>query len=98
MNKFSMLFLILMISACSYMAYNLFNTYKYEGDIKVGNKYLQSYQFRENQDPFEEIKIDTVEVLDMKDGYVKFKLSYWSDGAFLSAEEEVLRRIIKDIE
>ena len=43
----------------------------YNNRPKVGQKYLYSHNYV-SQDPFLEIKPDTVKVLDYKDGYILF--------------------------
>lgn len=45
--------------------------YNNDAIIKINMVYLFSYKW-ETEDPFEKIKIDTVRVLDIKKGYVKF--------------------------
>lgn len=40
-------------------------------DIQIGEKYLYSHDW-DSQDPFEDIKIDTVKVLNIKGDYVQW--------------------------
>jgi hypothetical protein len=44
-------------------------------EIKVGDTYLFSLQW-EKENPFEEVKIDTVKVLNIKNDYVQYKFNW----------------------
>lgn len=43
--------------------------------VKIGDTYLFSLQW-EKENPFEEVKIDTVKVLDIKNDYVQYKYNW----------------------
>ena len=43
--------------------------------VKIGETYLFSLQW-EKENPFEEVKIDTVKVLDIKNVYVQYKYNW----------------------
>ena len=65
----------------------------------IGNKYSTEYKFDKN-DPFEKIRYDTVIILDLKDGYVKYqpvKFFYIKDTNmyFSTHEEYFLKKIVK---
>lgn len=67
-------------------------------ELNVGDKYLHSFYW-DNENPFEVRDIDTASILDIKDGYVKFRLSYGKDGGFVITSSKIrsfLRRI-KDL-
>lgn len=44
-------------------------------NVNVGDIYLFSFQW-DNENPFENIKIDTVKVLDIKNDYVQYKYGW----------------------
>lgn len=65
----------------------LINTQNY----KVGEKYLLSFDWEE-KNPFENIRIDTVKVTGVKDGYVEWE---YKNGFRQSSEEKIFERIVK---
>ena len=77
--------------------FSRWNRYSYDGEIKIGEKYLQSFEWEAYEVPFREVKIDTIQVLDMKNGYIKYKIYPWKS-EFVSMEEKIFRSTIKGIE
>lgn len=73
------------------------NTYIYKGDISIGETYLVSFDW-DNEDPFREARIDTLRVLDMDRGFVKIEYFNGHMSSIKSSvSEKVFRRIIKPI-
>ncbi len=65
-----------------------------EDQIIIGKLYFHSYRY-DNDNPFEKANIDTVEVLNIKDGYVQYKFT--SSRYPSSTSMRMFRRTAKNI-
>lgn len=64
-----------------------------EVEIKVGDSYLHSLDY-DNEDPFEEVNIDTVKVVSIKQGYVQWE---YKDGFRLSGKLKYFKHRVRII-
>lgn len=65
-----------------------------EIEVKAGERYLYSLDY-DNEDPFEEIRVDTVKVIGIKNGYVQWE---YKNGIRLSCKLKYFKhwtRVIK---
>lgn len=60
-------------------------------DFKVGEKYLLSFDWEE-ENPFENIRVDTVKVTGVKKGYIQWE---YKNGFRQSSEEKIFSRLVK---
>lgn len=60
-------------------------------NFKVGEKYLLSFDWEE-ENPFENIRIDTVKVTGVKNGYVQWE---YKNGFRQSSDEKIFERLVK---
>ena len=90
--------LLITIIICGYVLSSVYdNTYIYKGDIGIGETYLVSFDW-DNEDPFRETEIDTLRVLDMDRGFVKIEYFNGHMSSIKSSvSEKLFRRIIKPI-
>ena len=44
-------------------------------NVKVGEKYTFSFEYNRMKDPFKNVHVDTITILDIKNNYVKWKYS-----------------------
>lgn len=71
--------------------YEVFQT-KPSTDLIVGKHYIISFNW-DNKDPFEEIIIDTVKIIAIKEDYVQWQ---YKNGQKISCEIDIFKRIIKE--
>lgn len=63
--------------------------------LEIGKSYVRSHTWDE-KNPYQKADIDTIQILDKKDGYVKFSLNSSLDTSFYhSGEEEFLIEFYK---
>lgn len=68
--------------------------FKNYDQIEVGKKFLFSFHWND-ENPFQEVKIDTVKVMGYKDGYVKWE---YTDGFTQSAKQRIFIDLIKPLD
>lgn len=85
--------LVVWATSCTDSRFNLLNLNK---NVEKGDIYLYSHDWDE-EDPFAKIEIDTVRVIEVKDGYVKwlYKLSEKDSSFYLSEKLKYFKRNIK---
>ena len=85
--------LVVWATSCTDSSFKLLNHNK---NVEKGDVYLYSHDWDE-QDPFAKIDIDTVRVLEVKDGYVKwlYKLSEKDSSFYLSGKLKYFKHNIK---
>ena len=66
-------------------------------EIEIGDTYLKSFYW-DSEDPFEDLNIDTVKVIDIKDGYVKYSFNCGDTPIYGSAEIKYFRDMIRDLD
>jgi hypothetical protein len=66
-------------------------------NISIGEEYLYSYNW-DKEDPFEEIKIDTVIILDIRGIYVKWRPYDMPEDFFHSGEVKYLKNNIRNLD
>ena len=81
--------LVVWETSCNDSGFKLLNQ---NNIVKVNDLYLHSFDW-DTQDPFEEIEIDTVKVLEIKDGYVKWQEQ--GKSYYLSGELKYFKHRIK---
>ena len=63
--------------------------------LEIGKSYVRTHSWNE-EDPFQKPDIDTIKVIDRKDGFVKYSLKSSLDSShFLSSEEDLIIRCYK---
>ena len=63
--------------------------------LEIGKSYVRTHSWNE-EDPFQKPDIDTIKVIDRKDGFVKYSLKSSLDSShFLSGEEDFIIRCYK---
>ncbi len=65
-----------------------------EDEIIIGKLYFHSYHY-DDVNPFEESEMDTVEVLDIKDGYVQYKFTHHRNPS--STSIRMFRKVAKQL-
>ncbi len=85
--------LVVWATSCTDSRFKLLNRNK---NVEIGDVYLYSHDWDE-EDPFAKIEIDTVRVIDVKDGYVKwlYKLSEKDSSFYLSGKLKYFKHNIK---
>lgn len=63
-------------------------------EVVIGEKYLRNY-FWDNDDPFFKPNIDTVEVLDIKNGYVLYYVNGFETSTSIKSFKQNCREIKK---
>lgn len=70
-----------------------------EDKPKIGEKYLISFDFyKQNRDPFEDMEIDTIKVLDYKKGYVLYDYTRYDGKLKNSIELNLFNKITKPLD
>lgn len=79
------------VMICFLTSKNPLNLFSRAADINIGQTYIRDMSF-DKEDPFEPKNIDTILILDKKDGYVKYNRN--SDGFPYSSPEWFLKKRI----
>ena len=83
--------LVVWATSCNDSGFKLLNQNK---NVEKGDVYLYSHDW-DAEDPFEKIEIDTVKVIDIKDGFVKWLPNHKDSSFYLSGHLKYFKHHIK---
>ena len=75
------------------------DSYRWGGrntEFVIGERYLLSYNWN-TDNPFDKTEKDTIIILDIKDGYVKWRKDTWNIGRYHSNKQLFLNKITRNI-
>lgn len=68
-----MKYIIIPVIVTTFTMCVLFNLFINKRSVKVGDQYKWSYDYDRIDNPFKEIRIDTITIMDIRNDYVLFK-------------------------